>query len=107
MTRVRRRAPECFPANDAPDGSHKGKIGPAGRRLTNERPAGSRPLSERGRGGASVARGCRTAPAEAVVHTDLDGMLVLPAANADDVGRSGGKGGAAEIVVLVLGLGRP
>src|SRR5947209_7959650 len=34
-------------------------------------------------------------------------MLVLPAANTDDIGWAGGKGRAAEIVVLVLGLGRP
>src|SRR5215468_1775084 len=56
----------------------------------------------------SVARGWRTAPAaEAVVHADLDGMVVLPAARADDIGRTGGEGGVAEIIVLVLGLGRP
>src|SRR3954470_5728908 len=58
-------------------------------------------------GGASVARGCRTAPAEAIVHADLDGMLVLPAADAHDVSRTGGDRRAAEVVVLVLGLGRP
>src|SRR6266702_7772704 len=57
--------------------------------------------------GRSVARGCRTAPAEAVVHTDLDGMLVLPATDADHVGRTGGDGRAAEVVILVFGLGRP
>src|SRR5260221_8959588 len=57
--------------------------------------------------GRSVARGCRTAPAEAVVHTDLDGMLVLAAADADHVGRTGGDGRAAEVVILVFGLGRP
>src|ERR1700733_400366 len=75
----------------------------------NKRPAGSRPLSDRGRAvrGGSVARGRRTAPAEAVVHTDLDGMLIVPAANADDVGRTAGDRRAAEVVILILGLGRP
>src|SRR3954452_6612173 len=58
-------------------------------------------------GGASVARGCRTAPAKAVVHADRDGMLVLPAADADNVDRTGGDRRAAEVVILVLGLGRP
>src|SRR3954452_20667615 len=67
----------------------------------------SRPLSVRGLCWLSVAGGRRTAPAEAVVHTHLDGMFVLPAADADDVSGAGGEGGAAEIIVLVLGLGRP
>src|SRR3954467_11200056 len=58
-------------------------------------------------GGASVARGCRTAPAEAIVHADLDGMLVLPAADTDNVDRTRGDRRAAEVVILVLGLGRP
>src|SRR3954465_2387355 len=73
----------------------------------NERPAGAGLCQIVIVGGASVARGCRTTPAEAVVHADLDGMLVLPAADADDVDRTGGNRRAAEVVILVLGLGRP
>src|SRR6186713_542815 len=56
---------------------------------------------------ASVARGCRTAPSETIVHTNLDGMLVLPTPDAHDIDRAGGDRRAAKVVVLVLGLGRP
>src|SRR6185437_914837 len=56
---------------------------------------------------ASVARGDRTAPAEAVVQAGLDGVLVVAKAGADDFGRSAGEGGAAEIVILIFELGRP
>src|SRR4029077_1122381 len=49
----------------------------------------------------------RTAPAKPVVHTNLDGVLVVPEFGADDVGGAGGESGVAEVVILVLSLGRP
>src|SRR5262249_17842752 len=49
----------------------------------------------------------RPTPAEAIVHADLDSMLVVAEALADNRGRTAGEGGVAEIVVLVFGLGRP
>src|ERR1700753_3945951 len=55
----------------------------------------------------SVFGGDRAAPAKAVVHADLDRVLVVAEARADDLGGTAGEGGAAKIVVLVLGLGRP
>src|ERR1700722_14331657 len=55
----------------------------------------------------SVARGDRAAPAEAIVHADLDGMLVIAEPGADDVGGTTGEGSAAEIVILVFDLGGP
>src|SRR5689334_24360338 len=55
----------------------------------------------------SIPGGGRAAPAEAVVHADLDGVLVVAEAGADHVGRTGLNRGVAEIVVLVLGLVRP
>src|SRR3954451_24877648 len=81
--------------------------GGGNRSPANERPARAGLCQIVIVGGASVARGCRTAPAEAIVHADLDGMLVLPAADADNVDRTGGDRRAAEVVILVLGLGRP
>src|SRR5260370_14061345 len=71
-----------------------------------KRPARSRPLPYRGKS-SSVPRGDRATPAEAVVHADLDGVLVLPKPGADDRGRPTGEGGIAEVVILVLGLGGP
>src|SRR5258708_13234513 len=55
----------------------------------------------------SIPRTDRTAPPEAIVHADLDGMLVVPEVGADDRGRSTGERRGAEIVVLVFGLGGP
>src|SRR5258706_9727409 len=55
----------------------------------------------------SIPRTDRAAPPEAIVHADLDGMLVVPEVGADDRGRSTGKRRCAEIVVLVFGLGGP
>ena len=55
----------------------------------------------------SVAGSRRTAPAEAVVDAQLDGLLVIPEAAADDRRRSGGERGTAEIVILVLALDGP
>src|SRR5580704_229068 len=54
----------------------------------------------------SVFSGDRPTPAEAIVHAHLDGVLVVAEARAGNRGRAG-EGGVAEIVVLVLGLGRP
>src|SRR5882762_9540784 len=56
---------------------------------------------------ASVLCGDRATPAEAVVDTDLGGVLVVAETGADDIGRSGREGRIAEIVILVLGLGGP
>src|SRR5260370_22337719 len=56
---------------------------------------------------SSVPRGDRATPAEAVVHADLDGMLVVPEPGADDWSGAAGEGGAAEVVILVFGLGGP
>src|SRR5215831_11721210 len=55
----------------------------------------------------SVLGGDRPAPAEAIVHADLDGVIVVAKARADDLGRAAGEGGVAEIIVLVFGLRRP
>src|SRR5258705_1244623 len=55
----------------------------------------------------SIPRTDRTTPAEAIVHADLDGMLVVAEAGADDLGGSAGESGVAEVVVLVFGLGGP
>ena len=58
--------------------------------------------------GAQYLRDHRATPAEAVVQADLDGVLVVAEAGADDR-RAGprGKGGVAEVVILVFGLGGP
>src|SRR6266851_8639866 len=71
-----------------------------------KRPARSRPLVV-SRRPVSVARRDRATPAEAVVDAGLDGVLVVLEPGTDDRGRSGGKGGAAEVVILVFGLGGP
>src|SRR4051812_32470288 len=55
----------------------------------------------------SISGGCRTAPAEAVVHADLDAVLVVAEAGADRVDGGGRERRVAEVVILVLGLGRP
>src|SRR6185312_7484405 len=80
----------------------------SGGAATRKRPTQSRPL-ERQQAAAhgSIFGGHRSAPAEAVVHADLDGVIVVAEARADDRGRSPCESRAAEIVVLVLGLGRP
>src|SRR3979411_3407093 len=79
---------------------------PVGTSSRSTKKAGTRPAFpiEANR---SVPGGDRATPAEAVVHTDLDGMLVVAEAGPDDVGRPGGKGGVAEVVILVFGLGGP
>src|ERR1700753_2151381 len=64
------------------------------------------PLSSVGKK-RSVAGGDRAAPAEPVVQTGLYGVLVVADAVADNFSRAAGEGGAAEIVILVLELGRP
>src|ERR1700738_1944594 len=71
-----------------------------------KRPAGSRPFFRLMRI-LSVSRGYRATPAEAVVDANLDGMFVIPEPGTQNRGRSAGEGGAAEIVILVFGLGRP
>src|SRR4051812_14469584 len=55
----------------------------------------------------SVFGGDRSTPAKAIVHADLDGVLVVAEAGPDDFSRASGEGGVAEIVVLILGLRRP
>src|ERR1700726_4924376 len=80
------------------------KLGPASRSRT-KRPARSRPFGIDLSG--SVTRGDRATPAEAIVDAGLDGVLVVTEAGADDRRRTTGESGAAEIVILVFGLGRP
>src|SRR5258706_688580 len=55
----------------------------------------------------SIPRTDRTTPAEAIVHADLDGMLVVAEAGANDLRRSCAVSGVAEVVVLVFGLCGP
>src|SRR6266446_536698 len=55
----------------------------------------------------SIPRTDRATPPDAIVHADLDGMLVVPEMGANDRGRSAGESGIAEVVVLVFGLGGP
>src|SRR5438876_19111 len=59
------------------------------------------------RSAVSISGGSRSTPTEPVVHADLGGVFVVAEAAAGDVGRACRKGGVAEIVILVLGLGRP
>src|SRR5947209_5476717 len=59
------------------------------------------------RSAVSISGGSRSTPTEPVVHADLCGVFVVAEAAAGDVGRACRKGGVAEIVILVLGLGRP
>src|SRR6185295_17230614 len=55
----------------------------------------------------SISGGSGPTPTEPVVHADLGGVFVVAEAAAGDIGGSRREGGVAEIVVLVLGLGRP
>src|SRR5579872_431460 len=48
-----------------------------------------------------------TTPAETIVHTELDSVLVVPEARTEDLRGPAGESRVAEIVVLVLELGRP
>src|SRR5438128_9041372 len=59
------------------------------------------------RSAVSISGGSRSTPTKPVVHADLGGVFVVAEAAAGDVGRACRKGGVAEIVILVLGLGRP
>src|ERR1700733_1481378 len=52
-------------------------------------------------------RRCRAIPPEAIVHTQLEGMLVFPEPGSDDVGGAAGEGGVAEIVVHVFAFDGP
>src|SRR5271165_4917260 len=79
-----------------------------------EGPAASRPFVIRKNGrlcasvlGASVFGLDGPAPTEAVVHSDLHGMIVVAVAGANDRRRTAGETSAAEIVVLVFRFGRP
>src|SRR5215217_668644 len=70
--------------------------------------AGSAPAFSRlGCKPGSVFRSRRATPAKPVVHADLDGVFVVPEAPPGDVGRGNHEVVLAEIVILVLGLGRP
>src|SRR5512138_3198951 len=55
----------------------------------------------------SISGGGASTPTEPVVHADLGGVFVVAEAAAGDIGRAGREGRVAEIVILVLGLGRP
>src|SRR6185312_7172935 len=55
----------------------------------------------------SISGGSRPTPTKPVVHADLGGVLVVAETAAGDIGRACREGGVAEIVILVLGLGRP
>src|SRR2546426_5361773 len=59
------------------------------------------------RSAVSISGGSRSTPTKPVVHADLGGVFVVAEAAAGDVGRACREGGVAEIVILVLGLGRP
>src|SRR5207302_10178677 len=59
------------------------------------------------RSAVSISGGSRSTPTKPVVYADLGGVLVVAEAPASDIGGSRGEGGVAEIVILVLGLGRP
>src|SRR5436305_6957124 len=56
---------------------------------------------------ASVPGAGRASPAEPVVDAKLRGMLVIAKTSSHDGSGSTGEIGAAEIIVLVLSLGRP
>src|ERR1700730_16904386 len=79
--------------------------GPAAPGSRTKRPARSRPFGTDLSG--SVTRGDRATPAEAIVDAGLDGVLVVTEAGAENRRRTTGESGAAEIVILVFGLGRP
>src|ERR1700733_5333712 len=49
----------------------------------------------------------RAIPAEAIVHTQLEGMLVFPEPGSDDVGGATGEGGVAEIIVHIFAFDGP
>src|SRR3974390_3152407 len=55
----------------------------------------------------SVLGGDRAPPAERIVHTALDGVIVVAETRADNRRGTAGEGGVAEVVVLIFGLGRP
>src|SRR4051812_2206906 len=69
--------------------------------------AGARPAFRSFRAMRSIFGDYRAAPAEAIVQAGLDGVLVVAEAPAGDVGRARGEGRIAEVVILVLHLGRP
>src|SRR6201987_5225047 len=56
---------------------------------------------------SSVVRSDRVAPVEAVVHAGRDGVVIGAEAAGRTQARGRGEGRVAEIVILVLGLGRP
>src|SRR4051812_37075617 len=70
-------------------------------------PSSGRPFLVWIRKSVSVFGSRRATPAKPVVHADLDRVFVVPEAAAGDVGRGSREVGLAEIVILVLGLGRP
>src|SRR6187399_2569752 len=59
------------------------------------------------RSAVSISGGSSSAPPKPVVHPDLGGVLVVAETPAGDIGRPRREGGVAEIVILVLSLGRP
>src|SRR5215217_5424711 len=59
------------------------------------------------RSAASIPGGSSSTPTKPVVHADLGSVLVVAETPAGDIGRPCREGGVAEIVILVLGLGRP
>src|SRR5215207_10396819 len=59
------------------------------------------------RSAVSISGGSRSTPTKPVVHADLGGVLVVAETATGDIGRPRREGGVAEIVILVLGLGRP
>src|SRR5436190_9504894 len=54
-----------------------------------------------------VARCRRATPAEPIVYAELGGMFVISKPGANHRGGSASDGGAAEVVILVLGFRRP
>src|ERR1700739_3223941 len=49
----------------------------------------------------------RATPAEAIVHAQLEGMLVFPEPGANNLGGATGEGGVAEIVIHVFAFDGP
>src|SRR3954468_12276190 len=101
MTRKFRAPQKLFSAARKPEF-------PPPRHPPNKKAGGKPAFSQLASSWRSVFGGDRAAPAEPVVHADLDGVLVVAERAAGDVGRAASREGrAVEVIVLVFSLGRP